>query len=189
MAKAKAVFFCQTCGYQSLKWIGRCPDCSGWGTFSEEIMRPAGLRKRWAAPGLEEGPATGPQAIGAVASADHARMSTGLLEMDRVLCGEPRERAAVFCAVAAVLSKDQAAGVVAAPLVVALVIGGIEALGLIADRFGFAAGFWQAIAKLNANFGTLGYVIVALFAASWAASLLVYRLRGYGRRETGLDAQ
>jgi high-affinity nickel-transport protein len=74
-------------------------------------------------------------------------------------------------------------------VVVALVIGGIEALGLIADRFGFEAGFWQTIAGLNANFGTLGYVIVGVFAASWAASLLVYRLRGYGRRETSLDPQ
>jgi high-affinity nickel-transport protein len=74
-------------------------------------------------------------------------------------------------------------------VVVALVIGGIEALGLIGDRFGFEAGFWQKIAGLNANFGALGYVIVAVFAASWAASLLVYRLRGNGRRQTGLDAQ
>jgi hypothetical protein len=49
--------------------------------------------------------------------------SWSLLEMDRVLCGEPRERAAVLCAVAAVLSKDQAAGALALPLVVALVVG------------------------------------------------------------------
>ncbi len=49
--------------------------------------------------------------------------SWSLLEMDRVLCGEPRELAAVLCAVAAVLSKDQAAGVLIAPLVVGLVVG------------------------------------------------------------------
>jgi nickel/cobalt transporter (NiCoT) family protein len=67
-------------------------------------------------------------------------------------------------------------------VVVALVIGGIEALGLIADRFGSEEGFWRAIAGLNASFGTLGYVIVALFAASWGASMLVYRLKGYDRR-------
>jgi high-affinity nickel-transport protein len=55
-------------------------------------------------------------------------------------------------------------------------------LGGIADRFGFEAGFWRGIGGLNENFGTLGCVIVAVFAASWVASMLVYRLRGYDRR-------
>jgi hypothetical protein len=49
--------------------------------------------------------------------------SLSLLEMDRVLSGEPRERAAVICAVAAVLSKDQAAGILILPLVVAVLVG------------------------------------------------------------------
>jgi nickel/cobalt transporter (NiCoT) family protein len=66
-------------------------------------------------------------------------------------------------------------------VVVALVIGGIEALGLIADRFGSDGAFWRIIAELNMNFGTLGYVIVAVFVASWMASMLVYRLRRYDR--------
>ena len=52
-----------------------------------------------------------------------------LLEMDRVLCGEPREWRAVLYAVAAVLSKDQAAGVLIAPLVVALIVGPWAARG------------------------------------------------------------
>jgi nickel/cobalt transporter (NiCoT) family protein len=73
-------------------------------------------------------------------------------------------------------------------VVVALVIGGIEALGLIADRFGSEGGFWQAIAGLSANLGTLGYVIVAVFAASWGASMLWYRIMRYDRRDAGLDA-
>ncbi|MDP2604039.1 MAG: hypothetical protein Q8S00_15805, partial [Deltaproteobacteria bacterium] len=36
MAKAKIVFSCQSCGYQSPKWLGKCPDCSQWNTFAEE---------------------------------------------------------------------------------------------------------------------------------------------------------
>jgi nickel/cobalt transporter (NiCoT) family protein len=73
-------------------------------------------------------------------------------------------------------------------VVVALVIGGIEALGLIADRFGSEEGFWRAIAGLNANFGTLGYVIVAVFAASWGASMLVYRFMRYDRHNASPDS-
>jgi high-affinity nickel-transport protein len=72
--------------------------------------------------------------------------------------------------------------ITAVSVVVALVIGGVEALGLIAGRIGSEAGFWRMIAGLNESFGTLGYVIVAVFAASWAASMLVYRLKGHDRR-------
>ncbi len=58
---------------------------------------------------------------------------------------------------------------------VALLIGGIEALGLIADRLGLEGGFWTAIGALNDNFGSLGYAIVALFALSWLVSAALYR--------------
>ena len=34
--KTKTVFSCQTCGYQSPKWLGRCPDCNSWNSFVEE---------------------------------------------------------------------------------------------------------------------------------------------------------
>ena len=68
-------------------------------------------------------------------------------------------------------------------VVVALVIGGIETLGLIAGRFGFEGGFWSWISELNANFGALGYVIVALFAISWVVSFFIYQASGYDRRD------
>ena len=68
-------------------------------------------------------------------------------------------------------------------VVVALVIGGIETLGLIAGRFGFEGGFWGWISDLNANFGALGYVIVALFATSWVVSFFIYQASGYDRRD------
>lgn len=68
-------------------------------------------------------------------------------------------------------------------IVIALVIGGIEALGVIGRRFGLDQGFWGLVASLNANFGALGYFIVALFVASWVVSALVYRVSGYDRIE------
>ncbi len=64
-------------------------------------------------------------------------------------------------------------------VLVALVVGGIETLGLIAGQFQLHGTFWNAITDLNGNFGTLGYGIVGLFVVSWAVSFLVYRLKGY----------
>ena len=68
-------------------------------------------------------------------------------------------------------------------VVVAMLVGGIEALGLAADRFGFEGGFWDAVGTLNDNFGTIGYLIIAVFVLSWIASAVIYRARGYDRLE------
>ena len=68
-------------------------------------------------------------------------------------------------------------------VVVALLVGGIEALGLVGARLQLAGPFWDAIAELNGNFGTIGYLIIAVFALSWIASLAFYRLRGYDALE------
>ncbi|MCB0486964.1 MAG: DNA repair protein RadA [Cyclobacteriaceae bacterium] len=38
MAKSKSVFYCQNCGYESSKWLGKCPSCNSWNTFAEEIV-------------------------------------------------------------------------------------------------------------------------------------------------------
>jgi len=70
--------------------------------------------------------------------------------------------------------------ITAVSVVVALVVGGIEALGLIADQFAPAGGFWDMIRKLNDNFGALGYLIIGIFAASWLVSVLVYRAKRFG---------
>lgn len=67
-------------------------------------------------------------------------------------------------------------------VVVAFIIGGIEALGLLADHFGLQGSVWRLIAGLNENLGMLGYGIVALFIASWGISVAVYRLKNYERR-------
>jgi high-affinity nickel-transport protein len=68
-------------------------------------------------------------------------------------------------------------------VVVALVVGGIEALGLLAGQFRLSGIFWDAVRKLNENFGTLGYLIIALFALSWILSITVYRWRRYDELE------
>jgi len=56
----------------------------------------------------------------------------------------------------------------------ALVIGGLEALGLIGNKLGLGGCFWDAIGTITDNFGTLGYAIVALFVISWFGSYLIY---------------
>src|SRR6202051_3807662 len=64
-------------------------------------------------------------------------------------------------------------------VLVALAIGGIETLGLIAGQFQLHGAFWNAISDLNGNLGALGYGIVALFVVRWGVSFLVYRLKRY----------
>jgi len=41
MAKSKTVYFCQNCGYESAKWLGKCPSCESWNSFSEEVIEKA----------------------------------------------------------------------------------------------------------------------------------------------------
>ena len=64
-------------------------------------------------------------------------------------------------------------------VVAALVIGGIEALGLIGAKLALQCPFWDFVGTLNANFGLLGYGIVALFVVSWIVSFALYRIRRY----------
>jgi nickel/cobalt transporter (NiCoT) family protein len=60
-----------------------------------------------------------------------------------------------------------------------LFIGGLEALGLLADKFGMQGGVWNWVGALNDNLGNAGFVVVGLFIASWVVSMLNYRWKGY----------
>jgi nickel/cobalt transporter (NiCoT) family protein len=60
---------------------------------------------------------------------------------------------------------------------VAIVIGGVEALGLIGEKLGASGGAWTLVAGLNDRFGELGYGIVAAFIACWIGSVLFHRWR------------
>ena len=66
-------------------------------------------------------------------------------------------------------------------VLVAILIGGIEALGLLSDQLGLTGPPWGAIGRLNDNFNDLGFFIIGLFVVAWGASLLIYRLNGYDR--------
>jgi nickel/cobalt transporter (NiCoT) family protein len=66
--------------------------------------------------------------------------------------------------------------------VIAFVIGGLEALGLIADKFGLEGGIWNAILSLNQNSGLFGYAIIAVLLTCWLISLVIYRFTNRPRR-------
>ncbi len=71
---------------------------------------------------------------------------------------------------------------------VALVVGGIEALGLIADQFHFKGLLWEVARKLNNNFGMLGYFIIGFFVLSWILSIAFYNWRGFDDLEVQAEA-
>jgi high-affinity nickel-transport protein len=66
-------------------------------------------------------------------------------------------------------------------VLVALLVGSVEALGLIGAKLAMHGAFWTLIARLNANFGLLGYAIVTMFVVSWGASVIFYKVKGYDR--------
>ncbi len=70
-------------------------------------------------------------------------------------------------------------------VLVALVVGGIEALGLLANQLHLTGSFFAAILRLNSSFGTLGYLIVGLFALSWIVSIAIYKWRRFDSLEFG----
>jgi high-affinity nickel-transport protein len=62
---------------------------------------------------------------------------------------------------------------------VALLIGGIESLGLLQSAFGLTGTFWRLITVLNDHFGSLGYAIIGIFAVGWGVSVAIYHQRRY----------
>jgi high-affinity nickel-transport protein len=67
--------------------------------------------------------------------------------------------------------------ITAVSVVVAVLIGGIEALGLIGDQFGLKGAFWAAIDKLNDNFNSIGFAIIGVFLVAWIASYVIYKAK------------
>ena len=68
-------------------------------------------------------------------------------------------------------------------VVVALLIGGIEAIGLMKDQMKLSGGIWDLVGSLNDNFGALGFMIIGVFVLSWVVSVAVYRIKGFDRLE------
>ncbi len=83
MPKAKTIFFCQNCGFESSKWMGQCPACKEWNSFAEE---PQTSTKKTAAGNVRKDTPQ-PKTLSEIEMNQAARMSTGMGELDRVLGG------------------------------------------------------------------------------------------------------
>ncbi len=70
-------------------------------------------------------------------------------------------------------------------VVVALFVGGLEAIGLLKDQLKWNGGVWDLIGGLNDNLGLLGVVIFGVFLLGWIGSVLIYRVKGFDRLGSG----
>lgn len=85
MAKSKTVFVCNECGYESAKWLGKCPACGSWNSFFEQKIVESKNSSLKAKP---EGSKTNiPQKLNSYEAKETIRTSTGFEELDRVLGG------------------------------------------------------------------------------------------------------
>ncbi|HEX8833662.1 MAG TPA: DNA repair protein RadA, partial [Abditibacteriaceae bacterium] len=89
MAKISTKYVCQACGYESPRWMGKCPECNAFSTFSEEKITAAakasagrGALNRTPTIALSK-----PQRLSDVSAERHERLLTGMAEFDRVLGG------------------------------------------------------------------------------------------------------
>ena len=85
MAKKKTAYFCQECGNESPKWVGRCSACGAWNSMVEEVIVKDAVKAGGLSLGLSEGSA--PMKIREVETDELPRMATGSAELDRVLGG------------------------------------------------------------------------------------------------------
>ncbi len=83
MAKAKSVFVCNECGYESPKWLGKCPACGAWNTFFEQKI----VESKSTATGRSIKEKAAPQVLDNVVGKTDTRMDTGIGELNRVLGG------------------------------------------------------------------------------------------------------
>ena len=79
--KEKSVFFCQECGYESAKWLGKCPGCGQWNTFVEELVTKQSADTGRLLPSSE------PMTLQEIQYDDVMRINTGIYELNRVLGG------------------------------------------------------------------------------------------------------
>ena len=86
MAKAKSVYVCNQCGYETARWMGKCPECGSWNSFTEETRAavPEPAEKK-----LKRAPGSGAEAmlVDDIPDEAMARLTTGIGELDRVLGG------------------------------------------------------------------------------------------------------
>lgn len=86
MAKTKTTFFCQNCGAESPKWIGKCSSCGLWNTFVEEVVQKTVAKEQWATPDMQTDKVQ-PKKISEIELGELRRMDTQDQELNRVLGG------------------------------------------------------------------------------------------------------
>jgi len=68
-------------------------------------------------------------------------------------------------------------------VVIAVLVGGIEALGLMKKQMQLAGPFWNVVDRMNENFNNLGFIIIGVFIVAWVASVFIYRYKDYDNLE------
>ncbi len=83
-AKLKSLFVCSECGYETVKWMGQCPQCGSWNTLEERLAAPAKKAGAVPAGGISQAEAS---VLSKINTIDEHRFGTGIGELDRVLGG------------------------------------------------------------------------------------------------------
>ena len=87
MAKNKTSFFCKNCGYESAKWLGKCPSCSTWNSFTEQVI----IKEESSVPEWRESTESGkpsiPRILNEIDATEDPRLVTPDHEFNRVLGG------------------------------------------------------------------------------------------------------
>ena len=84
MAKVKKAYFCRECGFEAPKWLGRCPSCGEWNTFTEEIIAKGNNSSAAIAVGIPSAP---PQRVSEIERSTHKSLDLHNAEVNRVLGG------------------------------------------------------------------------------------------------------
>src|SRR6266436_2102527 len=74
-------------------------------------------------------------------------------------------------------------------VVVALFVGGVEALSIVSSELNLSGGLWNFVGNLSSNFGTLGFIIIGMFLVSWGISTLIYKLKRYDELDVKIAAK
>jgi DNA repair protein RadA/Sms len=88
MSKVKTAFFCQNCGYESVKWVGQCPSCGQWNSFVEELMQKEGAKNNNNWKNYSEDKRSNKTvSLNEIKSSEETRILTMDSELNRVLGG------------------------------------------------------------------------------------------------------
>ncbi len=151
MAKIRSKFVCQECGYETAKWLGKCPSCEEWNTFVEEFETKVSNTKGQR--GISKGKI---EKINNITSTKKERISTGSMEMDRVLGGGIIKSSLILVGGDPGIGKStlllQVAGYASKHRLKVLYVSGEESgeqIKIRADRLGIGDGELYVLAETN----------------------------------------